>query len=56
VGDRGGTRPGSADGRILAVDWVPPRPELPEGLIVIYDGGTLTGTEISAIRRADVGG
>jgi 8-oxo-dGTP diphosphatase len=37
-------------GRILAVDWVPSRPELPEGLIVIYDGGTLTGPEISAIR------
>jgi 8-oxo-dGTP diphosphatase len=36
-------------GRILAVDWVPSRPELPEGLIVIYDGGTLTSTEISAI-------
>lgn len=25
-------------GRILVVDWVPSRPELPEGLIVIYDG------------------
>jgi 8-oxo-dGTP diphosphatase len=37
-------------GRILAVDWVPSRPELPEGLIIIYDGGTLTGAEISAIR------
>jgi 8-oxo-dGTP diphosphatase len=37
-------------GRILAVDWVPSRPELPEGLIVIYDGGTLTSSEISAIQ------
>jgi 8-oxo-dGTP diphosphatase len=37
-------------GRILAVDWVPSRPELPEGLILIYDGGTLTSSEISAIR------
>lgn len=35
-------------GRILVVDWVPSR-ELPEGLIVIYDGGTLTSAEISAI-------
>jgi 8-oxo-dGTP diphosphatase len=37
-------------GRILAVDWVPSCPELPEGLIVIYDGGTLTSNEVSAIR------
>lgn len=37
-------------GRILAVDWVPSRPELPEGLIVIYDGGTLTSSEISTIQ------
>jgi 8-oxo-dGTP diphosphatase len=37
-------------GRILAVDWVPSRPELPEGLIIIYDGGTLSSSEISAIR------
>jgi 8-oxo-dGTP diphosphatase len=37
-------------GRILAVDWVPTRPELPEGLIVIYDGGTLTSSDVSAIR------
>jgi hypothetical protein len=28
----------------------PSRPELPEILIVIYDGGTLTSSEISAIR------
>jgi 8-oxo-dGTP diphosphatase len=37
-------------GRILAVDWIPSRPELPEGLIIIYDGGTLTASEVSAIR------
>jgi 8-oxo-dGTP diphosphatase len=37
-------------GRILAVDWVPSRPELPEGLIIIYDGGALTDRDISAIR------
>jgi 8-oxo-dGTP diphosphatase len=37
-------------GRILAVDWIPTRPELPEGLIIIYDGGTLAASEISAIQ------
>src|ERR1700742_625883 len=29
-------------GRVLAVDWVPSRPERPEGLIVVYDGGVLS--------------
>jgi ADP-ribose pyrophosphatase YjhB (NUDIX family) len=28
-------------GRVLAVDWVPSRPERPEGLIIVYDGGVL---------------
>src|SRR6267154_376057 len=36
-------------GRILAVDWVPSRPERPEGLILVYDGGVLTTEEIEAI-------
>jgi 8-oxo-dGTP diphosphatase len=36
-------------GRVLAVDWVPSRPGRPEGLVVVYDGGTLTPTEIAAI-------
>ena len=36
-------------GRILALDWVPSRPERPEGVIVIYDGGVLNGDEIEAI-------
>src|SRR5579875_1877285 len=40
-------------GRILAVDWVPSRPERPEGLIVVFDGGVLTGTEITAIVIQD---
>ena len=40
-------------GRILAVDWVPSRPERPEGLIVVYDGGVLTATDIEAIRVQD---
>jgi 8-oxo-dGTP diphosphatase len=41
-------------GQVLLVDpvyrdtWG--RPELPEGLIIIYDGGTLTDRDIRAIR------
>jgi 8-oxo-dGTP diphosphatase len=40
-------------GRVLAVDWVPSRPERPEGLIVVYDGGVLSADEIAAITVAD---
>ena len=40
-------------GRVLAVDWVPSRPERPEGLIVVYDGGTLSPAEIAAIAVPD---
>jgi 8-oxo-dGTP pyrophosphatase MutT (NUDIX family) len=40
-------------GRVLAVDWVPSRPERPEGLIVVYDGGVLTPADISAITVPD---
>jgi len=36
-------------GRVLAVDWVPSRPERPEGLVVVYDGGLLAPAEIDAI-------
>jgi 8-oxo-dGTP diphosphatase len=36
-------------GRILALDWVPSHPERPEGVIVIYDGGVLSGDEVEAI-------
>jgi ADP-ribose pyrophosphatase YjhB (NUDIX family) len=28
-------------GRLLVVDWVPPRPNRTEGLMFVYDGGTL---------------
>jgi 8-oxo-dGTP pyrophosphatase MutT (NUDIX family) len=42
-----------APGRVLAVDWVPSRPERPEGLILVYDGGVLTADEISGIMLAD---
>jgi hypothetical protein len=40
-------------GRVLAVDWVPSRPERPEGLIVVYDGGVLSDSEIKEIVLAD---
>jgi ADP-ribose pyrophosphatase YjhB (NUDIX family) len=36
-------------GRVLAVDWVPSRPDRPEGVVVIYDGGVLSGEDIAAI-------
>lgn len=36
-------------GRVLAVDWVPSRPERPEGLIVIYDGGVLSPADAAGI-------
>jgi 8-oxo-dGTP diphosphatase len=40
-------------GRVLAVDWVASRPERPEGVIVVYDGGVLSETEIKGIALAD---
>jgi 8-oxo-dGTP pyrophosphatase MutT (NUDIX family) len=40
-------------GRVLAVDWVPSRPERPEGLVVVYDGGVLSAEDVAAIRLAD---
>jgi 8-oxo-dGTP diphosphatase len=36
-------------GRVLALDWVPSRPERPEGLIVVYDGGVFGANDIDAI-------
>jgi 8-oxo-dGTP pyrophosphatase MutT (NUDIX family) len=40
-------------GRVLAVDWVPSRLGRPEGLIVVYDGGTLSPAEIAALAVTD---
>lgn len=40
-------------GRVLAVDWVPSRPERPEGLIVVYDGGVLSAAEIATLAVDD---
>ena len=45
-------------GPVLAVDWVPSRPERPEGLIVVYDGGVLAANDIEAIvvREGELAG
>jgi 8-oxo-dGTP diphosphatase len=51
AGELGLDRPA---GRVLAVDWVPSRPERPEGLIVVYDGGGLSPAEIAAITVPEV--
>ena len=40
-------------GRVLVVDWVPSRPERPEGLIVVYDGGVLAPGDVAAITLPD---
>jgi 8-oxo-dGTP diphosphatase len=40
-------------GRMLAVDWVPSRPERPEGVVVVYDGGVLSAAEIDMIVLSD---
>jgi ADP-ribose pyrophosphatase YjhB (NUDIX family) len=40
-------------GRVLAVDWVPSRPERPEGLVVVYDGGVLSPADNGGITVQD---
>jgi 8-oxo-dGTP diphosphatase len=46
-------------GRVIAVDWVPARtigPDqtlLPDGVIIVYDGGVLTPAEVKEIVLAD---
>ncbi|WP_436532015.1 NUDIX domain-containing protein [Actinoplanes sp. HUAS TT8] len=37
-------------GRLLVVDWVPPRPDRTEGLMLVFDGGTLTPDQAGQIR------
>jgi 8-oxo-dGTP diphosphatase len=43
--------------RVLAVDWVPARPRdgvlVPDGVIIVYDGGILTEAEAKEIVVAD---
>lgn len=36
--------------RLLVTDWVPPRPDRTEGLMLIFDGGTLTAEQAARIR------
>lgn len=36
--------------RLLAVDWVPPRDGRTDGLMLVFDGGLLTGAETARIR------
>jgi 8-oxo-dGTP diphosphatase len=35
--------------RLLAVDWVPPRPERSEGMIFVFDGGVLGDEQCAGI-------
>ncbi|MFE5852300.1 NUDIX domain-containing protein [Streptomyces sp. NPDC056500] len=37
-------------GRLLAVDWTPPRPDRSEGVVFIYDGGHLTAEQLATIQ------
>jgi 8-oxo-dGTP pyrophosphatase MutT (NUDIX family) len=36
-------------GRLLVVDWVPPRPGRTEGVMFVFDGGGLSGTQTAEI-------
>jgi len=51
--------PDRQPGRVLAVDWVPARtigPDktlLPDGLIIVFDGGVLSPAELEEIVLAD---
>jgi 8-oxo-dGTP pyrophosphatase MutT (NUDIX family) len=37
-------------GRLLVVDWVPPRPNRTEGLILVFDGELLTSEQTAQFR------
>ncbi|MET8151321.1 NUDIX domain-containing protein [Actinoplanes sp. NPDC049668] len=37
-------------GRLLVTDWVPPRPERTEGLMLVFDGGVLAPEQAALIR------
>ena len=37
-------------GRLLVVDWVPPRPERTEGLMLVFDGGVLSAGQCAELR------
>jgi 8-oxo-dGTP diphosphatase len=40
-------------GPIVAADWVPSRPERPEGVVIVYDGGVLSAADIKEIVLGD---
>jgi 8-oxo-dGTP pyrophosphatase MutT (NUDIX family) len=40
-------------GRIVAVDWVPSRPERPEGVVIVYDSGILSAADMKEIVLGD---
>jgi 8-oxo-dGTP pyrophosphatase MutT (NUDIX family) len=40
-------------GRLLAIDYVPEKGAMPEGLAFIFDGGIVTETDLSAVRFRD---
>jgi 8-oxo-dGTP pyrophosphatase MutT (NUDIX family) len=37
-------------GRLIVVDWVPPRPDHTEGVMVVFDGGSLLAERAAEIR------
>lgn len=37
-------------GRLLVLDWVPPRPDRTEGVMFVYDGGTLDERDITDLH------
>jgi 8-oxo-dGTP pyrophosphatase MutT (NUDIX family) len=37
-------------GRLLAVDWVPPRPDRTEGLVTVFDGGNLSAEDVAGLK------
>lgn len=37
-------------GPLLAIDWVPPRPDRTEGLMLVFDGGRLSPEQVTAIH------
>jgi ADP-ribose pyrophosphatase YjhB (NUDIX family) len=37
-------------GRLLVTDWVPPRPDRTEGLMLVFDGGILAPEQTAQIR------
>jgi 8-oxo-dGTP diphosphatase len=37
-------------GRLLVLDWVPPRPDRTEGVMFVYDGGNLDERDLAGIH------